>query len=165
MSNSTYVGFISDVIIGTVVSQITSPNIVYWIVYSGADQRRHQSSASLAFVWGIHRWPVISPHKWSVTWKMYPFEDVIIFPVYSVVQNFKRFFPIWHFLIFNVMLPQNWLWVFRVSSLVPVSLFSYIMSKCTVSGIRLIRFHCIKIRFHCIKICVILQAQWRYIPW
>ena len=32
--------------------------IVYWIVYSGADHRKHQSSASLAFVRGIHRWPV-----------------------------------------------------------------------------------------------------------
>ena len=36
-------------------SQITSLTVVYSIVYSGADQRKHQSSASLAFVWGIHR--------------------------------------------------------------------------------------------------------------
>ena len=43
------------------VSQITKPMIVYSTVYSGADQRRHQSSASLAFVKGIHRWPVNSP--------------------------------------------------------------------------------------------------------
>ena len=46
--------------------------------YSGADQRKHQSSASLAFVWGIHRWPVNSPHKWPVTRKMFPFDDVIV---------------------------------------------------------------------------------------
>ena len=35
--------------------QITSLTIVYLTVYSGADQRKHQSSASLAFVMGIHQ--------------------------------------------------------------------------------------------------------------
>ena len=39
----------------TIASQITSLTVVYSIVYSGADQRKHQSSASLAFVRGIHR--------------------------------------------------------------------------------------------------------------
>ena len=53
-------------------------SIVYSIVYSGADQRKHQISASLAFVWGIHRWPVNSPHKGPVTRKMLPFDDVIM---------------------------------------------------------------------------------------
>ena len=43
----------------------------------GVDQRKHQSSASLAFVWGIHRGPVTSPHKGPVTQKMFPFDDVI----------------------------------------------------------------------------------------
>ena len=59
-------------------SQITSLTIVYWTVYLGVDQRKDQSSASLAFVWGIHRWPVNSPHKRPVTRKMFPFDDVII---------------------------------------------------------------------------------------
>ena len=36
-------------------SQITSLMVVYLTVYSDADQRKHQSSASLAFVRGIHR--------------------------------------------------------------------------------------------------------------
>ena len=45
---------------------------------SGADQRKHQSSALLAFVMGIHRWPVNSPHKGPVTRKMFPFDDVIM---------------------------------------------------------------------------------------
>ena len=40
----------------TMASQITSLTIVYSTVYSGADQIKHQSSASLAFVMGIHRW-------------------------------------------------------------------------------------------------------------
>ena len=68
----------SDVIMGTIASQITSLTIVYSTVYSGADQRKHQSSASLAFVWGIHRGPMNSPHKWPVTRKMFPFDDVIM---------------------------------------------------------------------------------------
>ena len=42
------------------------------------DQRKHQSSASLAFAWGIHRWPVNSPHKGPVTRKMFPFDEVIM---------------------------------------------------------------------------------------
>ena len=61
-----------------IASQITSLTIVYSTVYSGVDQSKHQSSASLAFVWGIHRGPVNSPHKWSVTRKMFPFDDVIM---------------------------------------------------------------------------------------
>ena len=62
----------------SIPSQITSLTIVYSAVYSGADQRKHQSSASLAFVRGIHRGPVNSPHKWPVTRKMFPFDDVIM---------------------------------------------------------------------------------------
>ena len=71
--------YYNDVIMGTMASQITSLTIVYSAVYSGEDQRKHQSSASLAFVRGIHRGPVNSPHKWPVTRKMFPFDDVISF--------------------------------------------------------------------------------------
>ena len=67
-----------DNIMDAIASQITSLTIVYSIVYSGAGQSKHQSSASLAFVWGIHRGPVNSPHKWPVTRKMFPFDDVIM---------------------------------------------------------------------------------------
>ena len=76
-----------DVIMGTMASQITRLTSVYSTVYSGADQRKHQSSASLAFVWGIHRGPVNSPSKWPVTRKMFPFDDVII-----VIQDMVK----WH---------------------------------------------------------------------
>ena len=65
------------------VSQITSITSVYSTVYSGIDQRKHQSSASLAFVWGIHRWLVNSPHKWPVTRRMFPFDGVIMNRLYS----------------------------------------------------------------------------------
>ena len=68
----------SDVIMRAMASQVTSLTIVYSTVYSGAAQRKHQSSASVAFVWGIHRWPVNSPHKWPVTRKMFPFNDVLM---------------------------------------------------------------------------------------
>ena len=71
--------FISDIKMGMLASQITSLTIVYLTVYSDADQRKYQSSASLAFVWGIHRGPVNSLHKWPVTRKMFPFDDVIMF--------------------------------------------------------------------------------------
>ena len=68
----------SDVIMGAMASQITGVSIVYSTVCSGADQRKHQSSASLAFVRGIHRSPQNSPHKGPVTRKMFPFHDVIM---------------------------------------------------------------------------------------
>ena len=54
----------SDVIMGAMAFQITCVTIDYSTVYSGANQRKHQSSPLLAFVRGIHRWPVNSPHKW-----------------------------------------------------------------------------------------------------
>ena len=60
-----------DVTMGAMASQITSLTIVYPTVHLGANQRKHQRSASLAFVWGIHRWPANSPHKWPVTRKCF----------------------------------------------------------------------------------------------
>ena len=62
----------NDVTMGAIASQITILTTVYSTVYSDADQRKHQSSASLAFVRGIHRGSVNSPHKWPVTRKMSP---------------------------------------------------------------------------------------------
>ena len=63
---------------GAMASQINRLTIVYSTVYSDADHRKQQSSASLAFVLGIHRWPVNSPHIWPVTRKMFPLDDVIM---------------------------------------------------------------------------------------
>ena len=67
----------NDIIMGAIASQITSLTIIYSTVYSGADQRKHQISSPLAFVRRIHRGHVNSPHKWPVTRKMFPFDDVI----------------------------------------------------------------------------------------
>ena len=63
---------------GTIASQITSLTIVYSTIYSGADQRKHQSSASLAFVWGIHRGPVQFSAQMASNAEMFPFDDVIM---------------------------------------------------------------------------------------
>ena len=98
------VGFIhySDVMMGAMASQflfmfnkilsefeseseITDVSSVYSIVSAGADQRQHQSSASLAFVRGIHRWSVSSPHIGPATRKMFPLDEVIM-----TIQNKSR---------------------------------------------------------------------------
>ena len=77
----------NDVIMGEIASPITSLTIVYSTVYSDADQRKHQSSESLASVRGIHRGPVNSPHKGPVTRKMFPFDDVIMHFTTSIIQS------------------------------------------------------------------------------
>ena len=63
---------------GAIAYQITSLTVVCSTVYSDADQRKHQRGASLAFVRGSDRGPVNFSHKWPVTRKMFPFDDVII---------------------------------------------------------------------------------------
>ena len=91
----------NDVIMGTIAFQIISLTIVYSTVYSDAD---HQSSASLAFVRVIHPGLVISPHKWPVTRKMFPFDDVIMYHEYllkkfhgvSTVHIYNETHGEWH---------------------------------------------------------------------
>ena len=68
----------NDIIMSAMASQITVFSIVLLNRYSGADQRKHQNSASLAFVRGIHWWPVNSLHKWPVMREIFPFADVIM---------------------------------------------------------------------------------------
>ena len=83
----------SDVTMGTVASQITSITIVCATIYSDADQRKHQSSASLAFVRGIQRSPVNSTHKGPATRKMFSFDDVDMLML-GCSQGFNCFFCI-----------------------------------------------------------------------
>ena len=78
----------------TMASQITSLTVVYLTVYSGADNLLHQSSASRAFVQGIHRWAVNSLYKWPVTREMFSFDDVIMqslaeLPVTSIIVAYS----------------------------------------------------------------------------
>ena len=68
----------SEVIMSAVASQITGISIACSTVCSGTDLRKYQTSASLAFVRGIHRWPVDSSHKGPVTRKMFLYDDVIM---------------------------------------------------------------------------------------
>ena len=68
----------SHVILSAMKPQITGVLIVYWSVYSGLDQRKHQNSTSLTFERGIHWWPENLPHKGSVTQKMHLSDDVIM---------------------------------------------------------------------------------------
>ena len=82
----------TDIIISAMASQITGVLIVCSSVSSGGDQRIHQRSASLAFLRGIHRWLVDSLHKGPVTWKMFPFHDVIMeWQIYYQEEGFQSF--------------------------------------------------------------------------
>ena len=108
---------------GVIVSQITSLTIVYSTVYSDADQRKHHSSASLAFVWGIHRGPVNSPHKWPVTRKMFLYDVIIIenyrynifvwnwvFPMLDMhMQQYICFIKLCIFLTYNQRFWSRWI--------------------------------------------------------
>ena len=84
-----------DVTMSGMASQITSLTIVYSAVYPGTDQRKHQSPAPMAFVWGIHRGPVNSPHKWPVTRKLFPFEDDIMGTNFVVTGCTHPRLPLW----------------------------------------------------------------------
>ena len=90
----------SDDIMGAIASQITSLTIVYLIVNSGTDQRKHQSSASLAFVRGIHQRPVNSPHKWPVTRKRF----------HLMTKSCEGFTYILRGWSINIMRIVRWLW-------------------------------------------------------
>ena len=92
----------SDVIMSTMASRITSLTIVYTTVYSGADQIKHQSSASLAFVRGIRRSPVNFPHKGPVTRKC--FHLMTLSWMTDIWQNtfFQMYYPRWKPLNFKL---------------------------------------------------------------
>ena len=77
-STMNYLTHHNDVIMSAMVFQIIGVSIAYSTVCSGADQRKHQNSVSLAFVREIHRWPANFPHKGPVMRKMFPFDDIIM---------------------------------------------------------------------------------------
>ena len=97
----------NDVIMSAMAHQMSSLTIVYSTVYSGADQRKHQSSGSLAFVKEIQRWPVNSPHKGPVTWKLFSIDDVImVYQVMVAIWDFGSLFDLLNLelVLFNVHL-------------------------------------------------------------
>ena len=100
---------------GAMASQITSLKIVYSTVYSSADQRIHLSSASLAFLRGIHRWPVNSPHTGPVTQKWWRHHGVkchygMPMQSYASRQAFSIYliFHHVHALFMHLILPVRW---------------------------------------------------------
>ena len=70
--------YYNDIIMSVIASQIMDVSMVCSRVCSGTNQRKHQSSMSLAFVRGIHQWLVNSPHKGLIMRKMIPFDDIIM---------------------------------------------------------------------------------------
>ena len=88
----------SDVIKSAMTSQIVCST-----AFSGADQRKHQSSASLVFVRGNNRSPVDSPHKGPVTQKMLPFDDVIMLVDGEICQLASK----------HLLVPVMWSMVFH----------------------------------------------------
>ena len=116
-SGNGFTGHYNDVIMSGMASQINSFRIVYSRIYSGADQRKHQSSVSLAFVRGIHQWPVNSPHKGLVTWKMFPFDDVIMIFTINVFSGCEM--GSWHEDIMTWKhFPHHWPFVRRIMPVV-----------------------------------------------
>ena len=92
-----WLGHYIDVIMTTMASQITRPTIVYSTVYSDADQRKHQSSASVAFVWGIHRDRWIPRAKGqlrgnvSIWWRHHErIWNVMVIIRQSLIKNIER---------------------------------------------------------------------------
>ena len=126
---TTFMDHYCDIIMGATASQITSLTIVYSTVYSDADQRKHQSSASLAFVQGIHRRPVNSPHKWPITRKMFPFDDVIMnnsstvcIRLHSVRYDWWTYF-LWHRLRCFTNTP-----VYRIAKYALIYIFDWVIN-------------------------------------
>ena len=90
----------SDVIMSAMMLRITGASIVCSTVGSGADERKHQSSASLAFVFGIHRWPVNSPHKGPVARKMSLFDDIIMDACFMITFHCFQIAIVTFFIVF-----------------------------------------------------------------
>ena len=112
---------------GAIASQITSLTIVYSTVYSDADQRKHQSAASPAFVRGIHRSPVNSPHKWPVTRKMFPFDDVFMCARFIVKE-------VWQIKINHICI-QQWDHICKWVKLVAARPQQHNQTACIIHGV------------------------------
>ena len=77
-----------------VVKYLTSSKPLIQLLFWCRSKKR-QSSESLAFLRGIHRWPVDSPHKGPVTRKMFPFDDVIMRQCCSNIIIHDFICPLW----------------------------------------------------------------------
>ena len=106
-------------------SEITSLTVVYSPVHSGIGQGKHKSSVSLVFVRGIQRSPVNSLHKWPVTRKMIPFDDVIIL---YVILKFSLYFNLIAISYLTVILVQMLLVIYSHSIQIVINSYQFITS-------------------------------------
>ena len=131
----------NDVITSAFASQITGVPIVYSTVCSEAEQRKYQSSASLAFVRGIHRWP----HEGPVTRKMFPFDDVIMISNRFSLYLIKYFNIIKHCCTTFLIIKSSW------SRVTPF----WVDMQWSISNNTLL-YHCNPLRQECVStiICI-----------
>ena len=118
-----------NVILGAMESQITKLTIVYSTIHSGA-YKKHRSSASLAFVRGIHRWPVNSPHKWPVTRKMFPFDDVVMLKARVSTSSVSIDKNVWYFA--KCMVTR---WMLRISWYLSINRISRMGQASTMTAV------------------------------
>ena len=81
---------------GAMASQSTGVSIIYSIVCFRRIPKKKQSSASLAFVRGIQRWPLNSAHKGKVTRKMFPFDDISMIMRFTWTTHISPSRPTYH---------------------------------------------------------------------
>ena len=146
-----------------IATQITSSTIVYSIVYSDAYQRRHQSSESLAFVRGTHRGPVNFPHKWPVTRKFFPFDDVIM---NDVIMNFFLFLNSPYGIPGSILCimcaescPQHWnssYVIYRIS----VKTLNFHFMRCRCDRYTCVRYSWVVGTDHCFALLGTMESCW-----
>ena len=115
----TYYAHCSDVIMSTTTSQITDVSIVYSTVCSGADQRKHQNSASLAYGRGIHRFPA---QRASNTENI-SIDGVIMSVLFSIFHNRRKLdWSIWSWPVWNTL--SQWHTYGAITSLSPCNVMT-----------------------------------------
>ena len=151
-----------DVIISAMASQTTSVSKVCSTVCSGTDQRKPHSSTSLAFVRGIHRWAVNSPHKRPVTRKMFPFDDVIMDTAYVIRK------PLSNVCAYHIFWANEFIPIIVILSQCVVYLFgSYDTNRICLVAFICTQFHKsreIQISIHHMEITLLLSLQ-SNLPW
>ena len=130
----------NDVILSSMAPQITPR-----LFTQGAHHRKHQSSASLAFVWGIHRWLVNSLHKGPVTRNKFPFDDVIMYVFFWYVYRNSLCITLITYSIVMLHTVHSWCFgldhCFIYNAILQKSLLTYHMVKSCAKIINWAHFH------------------------
>ena len=152
-------------------SQITGVSIVYSTICSGNNQRKHQNSASLAFMRGIHRWPVNSPHKGPVTRKIFPVDDVVIVRRAGLLWSQQDFEWRWSVPLFKCLTVLEFSFILFDLCLL-ITFFNFIMNYVPIVTFWIFTYH--KILILSIMFCSIwsywiifflacLEVSWRVV--